>query len=148
MDDIDPAVGGDLAVECECAGPGEWAGLPRRVGGGWLDEQRARGGEIDAAVAIIVGGEDLGHPRNRRDSSLLEHAAGTLLLRVRIKEREFSSDLRTRRAATVEIEAYTEPPAAGGPAAMALYSETTAQSLRSYAYLSGLLQLALRLLER
>jgi tetratricopeptide (TPR) repeat protein len=74
-------------------------------------------------------------------------AGGTLLLRVRIKEREFAEDLRTRRTATVEIEAYP-PPSSGetDPAAMALYSETTAQSVRSYAYLTGLLDRALRLL--
>jgi hypothetical protein len=76
-------------------------------------------------------------------------AAGTLLLRVRIKERELAADLRPRRTSTVEIEAYPAPPASGGePAAMVLYSETTAQSIRSYAYLTGLLERALRLLGR
>lgn len=78
-----------------------------------------------------------------RGNQRADAGAGTLSLRVRIKERALLSDLRTRRTATVEIETFA---AGDGPVAMALYSETTehgAQSVQSYAYLSGLLKRAL-----
>jgi hypothetical protein len=74
--------------------------------------------------------------------------AGTLALRVRIKERGLPSDLRARRTATVEIEAFAS---GDHPVAMALYSETTAHGARgvqSYTYLSGLLKRALRQMGR
>lgn len=100
--------------------------------------------------------QELASPRIEADASYVlrlliargnqraDAGAETLSLRVRIKERDLPSDLRTRRSATVEIEAFAT---GDHPVAIALYSETTtrgAQGVQSYAYLSGLLKRALR----
>jgi hypothetical protein len=72
--------------------------------------------------------------------------AKTLLLRARIKEEEFSRRLRTLNTVTVELIIFERPN--DNTVAMALYSESSPETIESYAYLHSVIRRAFEHLSR
>lgn len=73
-------------------------------------------------------------------------SADSLLVQALIKEEEFTRDFKTLNTVTVELSIYD--PRRGEPVALALYSETTVQTIESYAYLHSLIRRTLHHLTR
>ena len=74
------------------------------------------------------------------------HAGDTLSLHALIKEQEFSREFQTLNTVTVELSVFDPPESR--IVALALYSETTRDTIESYAYLYSLIRRALRHLFR
>ena len=75
----------------------------------------------------------------RRNQDLAT-AGDTLLLRTLIKEEAFSREYRDLNTVTVELSLFDPPKPAA--VALALYSETTKETIESYAYLHSVIQRA------
>lgn len=70
----------------------------------------------------------------------------TLLVRVLIKEEEFSREFKSTNTVTVELSLFDPPKTEA--VALALYSENTRDTIASYAYLHSVIRRALRHLLR
>ena len=82
----------------------------------------------------------------RRNQNLSDTSAQALSLRALIKEEEFSRDYRPLNTVSVELSIF-DPPRESA-VALALYSETTKQTIASYGYLHSVIRRALRQLSR
>jgi hypothetical protein len=81
-----------------------------------------------------------------RRNQAAQGRASTLLLHARIKEEEFSRQLRTLNTVTVELSIFE--PRNDTAVAMALYSESSSDTIESYAYLHSVIRRAFKYLIR
>ena len=82
----------------------------------------------------------------RRNQDLPPNGGESLSLHALIKEAEFPRDLQTLNTVTVELRIF-DPPRTKA-VALALYSETTKETIESYSYLHSVIRRALRQLDR